>query len=221
MIGPSSSHTAGACKLGYMARIIFGVQPKKVILDLHGSFGEVYSGHCTDVALMGGLLGLLPWDPRITEADVLAKQKGMEVELRSVNLGSDYHPNTVRFILSDGVREQVIIGSSIGGGKIIMSSIDKVEVAITGSYSSLLVCYDMSSFNIQGLLELLGKKDISIVKMETTNYKNRAIIDIEIKEKFYVPIIHEIESLFGIHWARFINHISHYSEGKLEDAVVV
>ena len=212
MVGPSSSHTAGACKLGYMARVIFGGQPKKAVLKLHGSFGEVYAGHCTDVAIVGGLLGLLPSNDSIKKSFELAEQSGMEVEVLSVNLGAQYHPNTVEFVLSDDTHTQIITGSSIGGGKIAITEIDKIEVNITGSYSSLLVSYDNTVFEMNHLLKLAANRDISIVKMETTTYKDRSIIDIEIKEWFDVSIIHEIEKLPGVNWARFVNHISHYDE---------
>lgn len=210
MIGPSSSHTAGACKLGYMARIIFGQRPEKVKLKLHGSFGEVYAGHCTDVALVGGLLGMLPSNPDIKNAYELAEKAGMEIELIPTNLGAQYHPNTVLFQLERDERKQIIVGSSTGGGKIEIIEIDKVSVNITGAYSSLLVCYDSFNFNLQHLLELAKRRKVSIVSMETTKYKNKAILDIEIREYFEPEIIKEIENLEGIFWARFLNHISNY-----------
>ncbi len=212
MVGPSSSHTAGACKLGYMARIIFGKTPTKCVLRLHGSFAEVYKGHCTDVALVGGMLGMSPSDPDMKNAYSLAEKAGMEIELVKINLGTAYHRNTVQFILYDGDRKMSIVGSSIGGGKVIISSIDKVDVAITGSYSSLLVCFDNTCFDLNHLLYLMTSKNISIVKMETTQYKERSIIDIEIRESFNRDIILEIEKICGVYWARFINHLSHFVE---------
>lgn len=212
MVGPSSSHTAGACKLGYMARIIFGKKPKRAVLKLHGSFGEVYEGHCTDVAVIGGLLGMLPSNPDIKKSYEFAEQEGMEIQLVPTNLGPQFHPNTVQFILSDDEHTQTITGSSLGGGKIKVTEIDKIEVSITGSYSSLLVCYENSEFQLNELVTLAANRDVSIVKMETTQYKERSLIDIEIKEFFGTEIIHEIEKLPGVLWARFVNHISHYDE---------
>lgn len=217
MVGPSSSHTAGACKIGYMARIIFGKVPQKVTLKLHGSFGEVYDGHCTDVAIVGGLLGMLPSDPRIKTAYQLAEEAGMEVVLKPVNLGAKHHPNTVVIEMQDEHRPQSVRGASLGGGKTVISEIDKVDVAITGSYSSLLVCFDNTVFDLNALLKFAAERDISIVKMETTQYKTRSILDIEIKEWFERDIIADIEKLEGVHWARFLNHISHYDEGDSED----
>ncbi len=214
MVGPSSSHTAGACKLGYMARIIFGPQPKKAILKLHGSFGEVYAGHCTDIAIIGGLLGMLPWDPDIQNARAIAKKQGMEVQIIPSNLGNQYHPNTVQLELSDDERSQVIIGESIGAGRIRITQIDKVPVSINGAYSCLLVEYDNTKFDISKLMDTANKRNVSFVNIETTRYKNRSIADIQIKEWFERDVIFETEELPGVHWARFINHTSHYGEGK-------
>jgi L-serine dehydratase len=212
MVGPSSSHTAGACKLGYMARIIFGKKPQKAVLKLHGSFGEVYAGHCTDVALIGGLLGMLPSNPDIKNAYELAEKQGMEIEIISSNLGAKYHPNTVHFVLTYDDFTMNIVGSSIGGGKVVISEIDKVEVELTGSYSSLLVCYDNKILNISDIMKISAEKELSIVKMDTMQYKDRSIIDIAIKEWFERDIIFEIEKVPGVHWARFVNHISHFTE---------
>jgi L-serine dehydratase len=211
MIGPSSSHTAGACKLGYMAQIIFGGRPQQVILHLHGSFGEVYEGHCTDVAIIGGLLGMRPDDPGIKTAYEAAKKAGMEVEIRPCKLKSEFHPNTVKFELHRDGRCQFIRGASIGGGKISIQEIDKVEVNLSGSYSSLLVCYDNRKFQLDEVIKIAMDMDVPIIKMETHQYKNKSILDIETREHFDRAMIHKLESLDNVHWARFINHISHYN----------
>lgn len=211
MIGPSSSHTAGACKLGYMAQIIFGEQPERVVLHLHGSFGEVYEGHCTDVAIIGGLLGMRPDNPDIKTAYEAARKIGMEVEIRPCKLKSDFHPNTVKFELHKNGRCQFIRGASIGGGKIIIQEVDKVEVNLSGSYSSLLVCYDNQNFQLDEVIKIAVEMDVPIIRMETHQYKNRSILDIETREQFNRQMIHTLEALDHVHWARFINHISHYN----------
>ena len=86
MVGPSSSHTAGAVKIGYFSRIINGGQPEEVKLLLHGSFGKVYAGHCTDKVIIGGLLGYLPHSKEIENAYELAEKAGMKVTLKTSNL---------------------------------------------------------------------------------------------------------------------------------------
>jgi len=214
MIGPSSSHTAGACKLGYISHIIFGGKPKKCRIDLHGSFGKVYKGHCTDLAIIGGILGMIPSDPRISDAYEIAEKEGIEIKIKRCNLLGRSHPNTARIHLYDDNRKQVFVGSSLGGGQILLTEIDKVQVELTGAYSSLLVCYDNNIFNVTNILKLTTSKSLSIIRMETSSYKEKSIIDVEIKGKFDRKLVLEIAELEGVYWSRFINHISKYSDNN-------
>ena len=140
MIGPSSSHTAGADRLGAMARVIFGRPPKKVRFLLHGSFAKTYRGHGTDKALVAGILELAPDDVRLRDALQIAKEAGLEATFESVDLGS-VHPNTVQMILSDDQGSMVIQGASIGGGMIRISRINDFEVDLSGQYDSLLTIH--------------------------------------------------------------------------------
>lgn len=121
MIGPSSSHTAGAARLGKEARQIVGEDFKCVKFYLHGSFAETYKGHGTDRALVAGVLGMEPDDDKLKDALNIAKDLGIEVEFIPADLGSDKHPNTVKmvFIKEDGTEVEVT-GSSIGGGNVQM-----------------------------------------------------------------------------------------------------
>ena len=100
MIGPSSSHTAGACRLGLLARGILGQEPMAAELLLHGSFARTYRGHGTDLALLAGLMGWLPDDIRIPKAKEFAAAAKLQYEFETVNLGELVHPNTVRFRLT-------------------------------------------------------------------------------------------------------------------------
>jgi L-serine dehydratase len=211
MVGPSSSHTAGACKLGYMARIIFGYEPEKITLNLHGSFGQVYEGHYTDVALLGGLLKFLPSDKRIIDAKHLCDAKKIEVVLKPVNLGASRHPNTVEFVLEKGKHKMKISGASLGGGKVAIESIGKVPVRLNNSHSSLLVCFEKTTFSFNDFLRYGLEKGIEIDKMRTFEYKNTAILDIETKGWFGTELVKDIEDQFDVKWVRFLNHISHYT----------
>ena len=104
MVGPSSSHTAGAVRLGRFARAIAQELPKKVEFLLHGSFGKTYKGHGTDLALLGGLLGMDTDDVRIRNSNQLAEESGLQYEFIATDLGEGYHANTARFVmtLADG-----------------------------------------------------------------------------------------------------------------------
>lgn len=126
MVGPSSSHTAGALKIGKLAQNIYGHPIKKVIIYLHGSFAEVYKGHATDKALIAGLLGMETTDLRIKTAFEEAKKVGMSYEFIKTDLGAKYHPNTARIeIIKDDGKTLVITGSSIGGGAIKLTGINQ------------------------------------------------------------------------------------------------
>lgn len=212
MVGPSSSHTAGAAKIGYFARIINGQQPKHVKLLLHGSFGKVYDGHCTDRAIIGGLLGYLPHSDEIQNAREQAEKLGMEVEIIPSNLGDTVHPNSVRIEMTneDGSFHRMR-GKSIGGGKIVIREIDKVDCHIDMSYSSLIVMFRASETSALDIIDQVKKLDVHIVNFETGHYKDVTLLDIEIKEHFSTDIIHSLEELEGVEYARFLNHISNYT----------
>ena len=139
MIGPSSSHTAGAAKLAKIARGIAGEEPVEVHFYLHGSFSKTYKGHGTDRALVAGILGMDPADDDLKESLKLAKAKGMKVSFNEKDLG-DVHPNTVMvdMIMKDG-REVSVTGSSIGGGAVEISRIDGEEIQFSGNYPTLLI----------------------------------------------------------------------------------
>lgn len=209
MIGPSSSHTAGAAKLGKMARIIFGEEPEEVILHLHGSFATVYNGHCTDKALMAGLLKMSSGDDRLSKSIEIAKKQGIKVQLATVNLGPNEHPNTVVFELKKGNRTMMIQGSSIGGGKARITKIDKVPIKLQGEHSLLLIMHETNKVNVIDIINIVGKS-LQIVDIKTATYKQRSLWDIEIKEWFEGDMMKEIEKLPGVMWARYINHESHY-----------
>ncbi len=127
MIGPSSSHTAGACRLGLMVNRIFGI-PDEVEIQLHGSFAKVYKGHGTDKALVAGILGFDSDDERLIKSFQLAEDQGLKFNFSKNDFGSKYHPNTVKFKLKKDNQVHTMIGSSIGGGNIEIISIDGVNV---------------------------------------------------------------------------------------------
>jgi len=139
MIGPSSSHTAGAARLAKVARIIAGKDIKEVKFLLHGSFAKTYRGHGTDRALAAGILGMEPWDERLRAAIDIAEIQGLKIEFIEADLG-DEHPNTVKFLITtydDNVVE--VMGSSIGGGNIIIKEVDGEKIEFTGEYPTLII----------------------------------------------------------------------------------
>lgn len=140
MVGPSSSHTAGAARLGNVARSLFGELPDTVTLVLYQSFGEVYHGHGTDKALVAGILGFPPHDKRLTNSLCLAEEQGVHVQfVPKPHAGLSYHPNTVKFYFEKGDRKMSVLGSSIGGGLIQINRIDDMPVSLTGEYDVVIL----------------------------------------------------------------------------------
>lgn len=165
MIGPSSSHTAGAARLAKVAAIIAEGKIIKAEFLLHGSFGETYKGHGTDKALVAGILGMEPWDERLKDSFALAAEQGIEIIFTPADLG-EVHPNTVKFILTkeDGSVSN-ITGSSVGGGNILIFDIDGQEVAFTGQYPTLLAQYRDLPGVISKVSSVLYEENINIANM--------------------------------------------------------
>ena len=139
MIGPSSSHTAGAVRLGRLAGAVFGEEPVRADIALHGSFASTGHGHGTDLALVAGLLGYAPDDERIRTSLEHAREAGMEVLFAEEDLG-EVHPNTARIAMTaDDGRVAIVQGSSVGGADVVLTRIDDFDVAITGELPVLVV----------------------------------------------------------------------------------
>ena len=165
MIGPSSSHTAGAARLGKMARCIFGNTPKKVEMTLYGSFAKTYKGHGTDRALLGGLLGFKEDDKRIRNAKELADEAGLDYTFIEPPLDIG-HPNVVKFDLyGDNNRHMSVVGRSIGGGQIMITEVDGNDMSITGDEFTLVVFHEDRPGAISLISQALSESDINIASM--------------------------------------------------------
>jgi len=127
MVGPSSSHTSGAVRLGLFANKLIGGIPEEAQIFLHGSYAEGYKGHGTDKALIAGLLGIAPDSEKVVKAFKVAKEKGMKYKLIPTDLGSQYHPNTAKFILKKEDTRLELIGESIGAGSVQISEINGIK----------------------------------------------------------------------------------------------
>lgn len=171
MIGPSSSHTAGAVKLGRACRSVAGQPVKEVTFYLHGSFAKTYQGHGTDRALIGGLLGMETDDERLIHAPELAEQEGVRVRFRPADLG-DVHPNTIQAVMvtQDG-ETHTLMGSSIGGGNIHLFQVNGFEVNISGEYEAIIVKHLDKVGMISSIAEVLEHEMINIVSMSNSREK--------------------------------------------------
>lgn len=168
MIGPSSSHTAGAVRLGRMALAVLGSKPMRAEIFLHGSFAQTGKGHGTDLALIAGLLGMRTDDENIILAEEIAAKQGLQIKISSEDLGP-VHPNTVKIIVEakDG-KAKVIIGSSIGGGNILVTQINDFNVNLTGELHTVCALYKDRLGMIARVSDLLAKGGINIARMHVS-----------------------------------------------------
>ena len=156
MIGPSSSHTAGAVRIGRAARALLGAEPVRAEIGLHGSFARTYKGHGTDKALIAGILGLAPDDERIRFSPALARQAGLAVQLREIELDGA-HPNTALLTLWGAAAGPVSVqAASVGGGSILVSRVNGMEVQFSGQYTTLIVLHKDAPGTIAAVPELLA-----------------------------------------------------------------
>lgn len=139
MIGPSSSHTAGACRIGYIAMKILGAKPVKAHIGLCGSFASTYKGHGTDRALVAGIMGMRPDDLRLPDSLNLAKESGLDVEFEIITIPAD-HPNTAMIKLWDADGNKVDVeGASVGGGNILITRLNGMESVFDGHCDTLII----------------------------------------------------------------------------------
>lgn len=200
MIGPSSSHTAGAAALSRIGREIIGEPFSYVSFGLHGSFADTGAGHGTDRALVAGALGMRPDDERIRDSFRLAKEAGMGYDFHRVEL-EDVHENTVQmvFTLRSG-RKREIIGSSIGGGRIIITRIDGYETALTAQSNTIMVEHRDVPGVVSGITRALALNHINIANMQLAR-KSRgdmAFTIIEVDQSIDDMTLHDIDWVDGV-----------------------
>ncbi|MDF2648971.1 MAG: sdaAB [Paenibacillus sp.] len=200
MIGPSSSHTAGAVRLGRVARQLLGEQPKKVEITLYGSFADTYRGHGTDLALIGGLLDYETDDPRIPIAAEEAEALGVEITFLTSKDKAD-HPNTVRFILTSDTRELSMTGASIGGGNVEIVNVNQFDVKFTAVYPTLVISHHDRPGMIADITALLGRSQINIgfMDLDRKGRDREAMTVIETDVSIPDSLIEELKNLSMIH----------------------
>ncbi len=206
MVGPSSSHTAGAVRLGRLGRAILGAQPQQAILGLHGSFARTGKGHGADRALVAGLLALSTDDPRIRESLELARTAGMAVTFHTVDLGEDAHPNSVEMILRAGEQEVRVVGASVGGGMVEIQAINQYPISFTGEHEALLVAAEDRPGTIHAITGLFLKYRLNIAfsRVERKQRGGEAIQIFETDAQIPEDMIEALEDFYWVLWARHI-----------------
>ena len=171
MVGPSSSHTAGAARIGNMGRTLLGEEVARADIGLYGSFAETGFGHGTDRALLAGLLGMKPDDLRIPNAYEEANRAGMAYSFRTVEL-RDAHPNTALLELTGKSGKQLTLqASSIGGGAIVVNKIDGIDVNFTGDFNTLIVRNQDESGSVAAITSILSQVHITVANMSVNRHR--------------------------------------------------
>ena len=166
MVGPSSSHTAGAARIGNMGRTLLGEEVARADIGLHGSFAETGFGHGTDRALLAGLLGMKPDDLRIPESFAVAAEQGLTFTFQNVQM-RNAHPNTARLKLTGANgRALDIVAESVGGGRIRIRSIDGIETNFSGEHNTLIVHNQDTPGHVAAVTAALMQRHVNIATMQ-------------------------------------------------------
>jgi L-serine dehydratase len=185
MIGPSSSHTAGACRIGWVARKLLEGTPETARIGLHGSFYATGQGHGTDPAIVGGLLGFHPDDVRIKDAFIFATMEKLRFEIGEIDLGPQAHPNSVQLDLQRGDLILTIRAASVGGGSIQIQQIGPFPVDIRGALVTLVFWHlDLPGF-LARITALLACAELNVASIQTSRFERgeQALTVIEVDGK--------------------------------------
>jgi L-serine dehydratase len=200
MIGPSSSHTAGAVRLGQLARKILGERAVKADIQLSGSFAQTYRGHGTDKALIAGIMGMFSDDERIRNSLDIAAEEGLEFSFRPQDIPGT-HPNTARIILTgENGAGCEIQGASIGGGNILVTEINGMAVSVTGQYNTLLILHHDKPGTIATVTNFMAYSGINIGNFRLSRPKKggEAVMTIEVDGDVPEDLIHSLRILPNI-----------------------
>lgn len=207
MVGPSSSHTAGAVRIGLVSRKLLGEQPKKAIIYLHGSFLATGAGHGTHQALIAGLLGMEPDDMRIPQSETYACEQGMEYEFNGTTL-RDAHANTaLLFLAGASGRELEIQAASIGGGRIVVNKIDGIDVNFSGENNTLVVHNQDRPGQVARVTGMVTEQDVNISTMQLYR-KSRggnSVMVLELDQDLPLEAVKKLEKMDGVYKVTYLS----------------
>jgi L-serine dehydratase len=212
MVGPSSSHTAGACRLGLLARNLAGGTPQRARIELHGSFARTGEGHGTDKAIVGGLMGFRPDDERIRTALEIAEQEGLHYAFEKTTLGEEehVHPNTARITVERGDRRAVMLGSSLGAGRILVTEIDGFPVEVHGSYHTIVLVAEDIPGSVAAIATILAEDGVNIATLRLTRKVRGgdAFMVIECDDQPEEKATDDIRALPWVRWTYRLDKVS-------------
>lgn len=209
MVGPSSSHTAGAVKIGYVSRKLLGEEVKEARILLYGSFLTIGTGHGTRKALVAGLLGMKTDDIRIPDAIELAEKAGMKIEFGEAHL-KEAHPNTAQLFLT-GVsgRTLEVIGQSLGGSRINIAEIDGIETNFSGEYPTLVVHNLDQPGHVSEVTSMLAYKGVNIAYMQLyrSNRGGEAVMVVECDQEIPREGIEWLKKVEGVKKVTYLSKL--------------
>ena len=200
MIGPSSSHTAGAARLGRVALTLLGEPAAKAQIFFHGSFAKTYKGHGTDKAIIAGIMGMNTDDSRIRHAQEIAEEQGLDITINTAQLDGA-HPNTALINLTGIIGNNIsIMGSSIGGGNILVTQVNGLDVSLTGQYVTLIVLHKDTQGVIAAVTEVLSDAGVNICnfKLSRQHKGGKAVMTIEMEGDINSELNNKINELPNI-----------------------
>ena len=210
MVGPSSSHTAGACRLGLLARNLVGGTPQKARIELHGSFARTGEGHGTDKAIAGGLMGFRPDDERLRDALEIAQGEGLDYTFEKTTLADDAHPNTARITVERDERHAGMTGASLGAGRILVTEINGYAVEVSGTYHTIVLIAEDVKGSVAAIATILAEHGINIANLRLTRKQRGgdAFMVIEVDDAPGEPVRDEIRALPWVRWAFRLDKVS-------------
>src|SRR3954469_6730522 len=212
MVGPSSSHTAGACRIGLLARWLGGGTPQRARVELHGSFARTGEGHGTDKAIVAGLMGFRPDDERIRDALGIAEREGLHYAFEKTKLGEEeaIHPNSVRITVERGDRKSVMIGSSLGAGRVFVTEIDGFPVEVHGNYHTIVLVAEDVKGSVARIATILSDHGLNIATLRLTRKARGgdAFMVIEVDEEPGEEVRDQVRNLPWVRWAFRLDQVS-------------
>ena len=207
MVGPSSSHTAGAVRIGLMTRKLLAERPVKAVIGMYGSFEATGRGHGTDRALVAGLLGMHPDDMRIPDSFAYAREAGLEFVFETADLRGA-HPNSVLIeAIGENGRDLAVQASSLGGGRIMVNRLDDIDVNCTCEMPTLIVHNMDQPGHVAEVTSMLSHKSINIANMSLYRDRRggRAVMVVETDQPIPGESIKWLEYLEGVLKVTYIN----------------
>ena len=208
MVGPSSSHTAGACRLALLARRTLIHEPTQATLTLHGSFAKTAKGHGTDLALAAGLMGFYPDDARLPDALECAATQGLLITFATGDLG-DVHPNTVKLALSNSKEAVEVVGSSLGGGLVRVFRVNGFDINFSGVYYTLLLEHEDKPGVLARVARVIAEDEVNIATLHCARRKRggSAMMSVEVDRQLSQYVLDYLTHIPYIRWMRLLPEV--------------